>query len=149
MSRGLFHAYLGLAITRYLAKTEWKTGILGTICYHFSCNTEPNGKGIGDQPLKTCQWPGHVHFIFFTYWQYVKQVSYKSEIQTSCHMPITKLCPLPRYIAISESSTKIPSKHSLNTNTILHPSFLLSNHLPSHLHSSCKNIKFDIWNSHD
>jgi hypothetical protein len=30
-----------------------------------------------------------------------------------------------------------------------HPSFLLSIHLPSHLHSSCKNIKFDIWSSHD
>ena len=28
----------------------------------FFLYTKPNGKRIGDQPLKTCQWPGHVHF---------------------------------------------------------------------------------------
>ena len=33
-----------------------------------------------------------------------EQVSYESEIQTSRHMPVTKLCPLPRYIAISKKS---------------------------------------------
>ena len=31
-----------------------------------------------------------------------KQVSYESEIQTSRRMPVTKLYPLPRYIAISK-----------------------------------------------
>ena len=32
----------------------------------------------------------------------IEQVSYESEIQTSRRMPVTKLYPLPRYIAISK-----------------------------------------------
>ena len=40
--------------------------------------------------------------LFENFGLQTKQVSYESEIQTSRRMPVTKLYPLPRYIAISK-----------------------------------------------